>query len=418
MPSAPWDQRGQHADEIIARVLDACDPRQLIDQAWTLSPAGPVTLLAAGKASAAMAMGAIHRLGSIAAGLVLGPQPVPGVRSLGVDHPLATDRNLRAAEEAEQLVTGFGPEDTLVLLLSGGASAHLTLPAQGVDLADLRDVTDRLMRAGATIDELNTVRKHIERLKGGRLGALAHPARVHTLILSDVVDDRLDVIGSGPGVPDPTTYADALDVMQRRRVSCPPIEAHLRRGADGDIDETPKPGCAELAGVQTTIVGNRHTALHAARDWAQSHAFEIRRADANVTGEASHVGAALVRDALASGSTGAWIIAGETTVSGVQPGAVGGPAQELALAAAIELAGARAMLVSFTTDGIDGPTDAAGARVDSTTADRIRAQGMDPIGALASHTSHEALKVADALITTGPTGTNVNDLAILLLYEP
>jgi glycerate-2-kinase len=375
-----------------------------------------------------MARAAAEQLGDApAGGIVLGPAELVGgldfggVSAMEVDHPLATERNAFAAREVEALVGSLGTGDTLLVLISGGASAHLTLPSEGVSLEGLRSATDELLRAGTTIDELNCVRKHSERLKGGRLAALASPARVVVLVLSDVVGDRLDVIGSGPAAADPSTYADALHVLEQRGVAsrCAEVARHLERGVRGEIEETPKPGDVRLKGVETTIIGSRATAVGAARAWALGCGFEVVDVNAEVVGESAAVGRALARRALDHGGrAAAWIIGGETTVSGVTPGALGGPAQELALAGAIELEGAaRSMLVSFATDGIDGPTSSAGAWVTGETVAAMRRKGLDAPAALASHQSHRALEASSSLITTGPTGTNVNDIGVLLVYS-
>ena len=428
---ADWSRHAGDVGSLVGHVLRSCDAGALVRAGWprSLDDGPPVRLLGIGKASGPMAVAAAGRLGDrLAGGVVLGPAEtvaglsISGVEVLGVDHPLATARNVEAARRVEAMVGGLGEGERLVLLLSGGSSAHLTLPAPGLALEDVRAVTDALLRAGATIDELNCVRKHCEALKGGRLAALAHPARVVALVLSDVVGDRLDVIGSGPVVGDPTTYADALAVLERRGAAGAGagVAAHLRRGMAGEIDETPKPGDARLAGVEARIVGGRGTAMHAAAAWARSRGFRVRRLDGEVEGESALVGRALVREALSAraGRPSAWIAAGETTVSGVASGARGGPAQELALAGAVELDGrGRKLLVSLATDGVDGSSDGAGAWVTGASAWSMRRAGVDASAALAAHESERALDLVGAVIRTGPTGTNVNDLAVLLAYE-
>jgi hydroxypyruvate reductase len=428
---ADWTRHRSDIGSLVGHVLGACEAGALVRAGWPRSLDGVrrAWLLGIGKASGPMARAAASMLGErLAGGLVLGAdetvgsRAIAGVDALGVDHPLATSRNIDAAGRVEAMAGALGEEDTLLLLLSGGSSAHLTLPAEGLALEDLRVATDALLRAGATIDELNCVRKHCERLKGGRLAAAAWPARVVALVLSDVVGDRLDVIGSGPVVGDPTTYADALAVLERRGVveRCPGVAAHLRRGVGGRIEETPKPGDPRLGRVGARIVGGRETAIDAAVAWARGRGFTIRRRDPDVTGESAAVGRELVRGALAAraGRPAAWMIAGETTVSGVGAGARGGPAMELALAGAIELDGrGRTLLVSLATDGVDGSSDGAGAWVTGASAWAMRRAGIDASAALEAHGSERALDAIGGVIRTGPTGTNVNDLGVLLAYE-
>lgn len=393
----------------------------------------PIHLLATGKASLEMASEACNQLGArVVRGIVTAvPERITGanlpdsIATLPADHPLPTHRNLEAARRVAAFVLSVPATDLLLALISGGGSAHLTLPAGDLTLIDLRSVTGDLQRAGATIDELNTVRKHCEQLKGGRLALMRQshashsPARTHVLVVSDVIGDRPDVISSGPFSPDPTTYADALAILDRHHLvqAAPAVVAHLRRGIGGHLAETPKPGDASFGGVNYRIISSNASVVRACRDhlsvWCDIHACREQ-----VVGEASQIGAQLaiqVREASAGagGRPVAFILGGEWTVTaGATPGA-GGPSQELALAAAIEIAGTpNAAVLAYSTDGIDGPTSAAGALVEGCTSELLRSAGKDPLRSLQSHDSHTALQAANALITTGPTGTNVNHLAI------
>ena len=386
-----------------------------------------MVLVAVGKAAPAMAAAACELLfNSPAAAVAIHPPGVPGTNrlaSLGIealeaDHPVPTGRNIEAAARVARAVVFMPTDGTLLVLLSGGASALLTLPADGLTLGDLAAVTRALLLAGAPIDELNAVRKHCERLKGGGLVRLASPRAVHALILSDVVGDRLDVIGSGPTAPDPTTYADALAVLERRGALgvSRAVTDHLRRGVAGQLPETLKPGDPALALARNTIIGRNETALRAAEHHLASGGFNIIAVEREVTGEAAEVGRALARRLRAvpdADRPACILLGGETTVTVGEAAGVGGRNQELALAAAVELDGDPSLgVLAFATDGRDGPTDAAGAFVTGATAAAARERGLDLALALREHDSHPTLDGLGCLIRTGPTGTNVNDVAV------
>lgn len=434
-------------DNLLRGVLRAIDPGQLIrkheDQMRSL---GPCHVIAVGKAAHPMAEAAPSIIGeNLRGGILISPSlnqprtaPAPGFEVYPADHPLPTARNLAAAAAAADLVREFGPDESLLVLLSGGASAMLTLPAPGLTLDDLRAITNALLRTGATIDDLNCVRKHCERLKGGGLARIAVESgcrRVASLILSDVVGDRLDVIGSGPTAADPTTYADAIAVLERFGLndSVPAMTTHLRDGAAGKHAETVKPGDATVACVDNVIIGSNTIAVEAAAACLREQGCEVVEVRSGVTGEARTVGAQLAERVrgLARVSPGAGsacravVWGGETTVT-VRGTGAGGRNQELALAAAIALDGvADGMVISFATDGVDGSSDAAGAVVDGQTAALARAAGLDPDAALADNDSYglfsrlEGSKTSSGrriLIRTGPTGTNVNDVMIGLRW--
>lgn len=431
-------------DSLVSEVLAAAEPAECIRRhAHALPAQGPVVLLAAGKAARAMAAAAAGLLGDrVGAGLVIHPSrwhrssrrhrspercsELPDqIRVLPADHPLPTDRNLLAAQEAMRLVEAQNANDTLVFLLSGGASAMLTLPAGGLELEDLREVSDALMKAGAPIGELNCVRKHCEVLKGGGLARLAAAGRagVVSLILSDVVGDDVGVIGSGPTAPDATTYADALRVLEQRRVlsAMPRIAAHLQRGAAGKLDETVKPEDPCLSRVQNIIVGNNALAVEAGAAELARQGYEVIETRTRIEGEAAEVGrdlAARLRElaAAAHGSPRAVVWGGETTVTVHAQAGIGGRNQELALAAAVALEGLpRAGLLSLATDGVDGPTDAAGAVVTGQTAPSAHRHALDAREFLSRHDSHTFFARLDGgscLLTTGPTGTNINDVMV------
>jgi glycerate-2-kinase len=386
-----------------------------------------VRLLAAGKAAAAMAAAFEAVAGEdIAGGLVITKDGhgIPLARSVlrEAGHPLPDARSEAAAREALALVAGAGPGDALVVLLSGGASSLLACPAPELGLADLAATTSALLAAGAGIEELNAVRKHLSAVAGGRLGRAAACARVDVLAISDVPDDRLDVIGSGPFVPDPSTFADALDVLERRGLlkSVPArVVAHLEAGRRGERPETPKPGDARLARVRTTLLATNATALDAAAAEAARLGMRPLLVSGSLAGEARVAGrrlaalAAAIDPAAAAARRLCLLAGGETTVT-VRGAGCGGRSQELALAAAGVLDGREGIaLLAAGTDGSDGPTDAAGAFADAGTLARARARGLDAGAALAANDSNGFFAAEGGLLVTGPTRTNVMDLVLL-----
>ncbi|MEQ8769704.1 MAG: DUF4147 domain-containing protein [Phycisphaerales bacterium] len=412
------------ADSIVRTILEAAEPGAAVERAWSddLLPDGPVTLIAYGKASVAMANVAVARLGDrVRDGVVVAvpshveafdPRGRP-VRAFAADHPLPTERNLRAADEVERVAQSVGEGASVLVLISGGASAQLTAPAAGLTLDDVRAATDAMLRAGATIGELNAVRKHCDRIKGGRLAAMLAPARVVGLVVSDVMGDRLDVVSSGPTAPDPSTFRDALDAIERRGARVPAaVVGHLRAGARGERPETPKPHDPVFVNVAHRVIANNAIAVAALVEKLERDGYRVE-ARSGVEGEAAEVGRALGR-AVRGGSPGSAIVwGGETTVTVGSATGVGGRNQELALAATRPIVGEHdACVLSFGTDGVDGPTDAAGGFVTNRTANELAEAGIDFDGALARHDSNRALDAVDGLIRTGPTGTNVNDVMV------
>lgn len=419
---------GAMARGVVAGVINACQPGACVDRAWPGELGGdePVVLIAAGKGSVGMARAAVERLGArVNRGVVVGPEALVEGASFGArierypaDHPLATARNVRAAERVLELAASAGAGETLLTLISGGASAHLTLPGEGVGLEDVRSITDALLRSGAPIGELNSVRKHLELVKGGGLARAGAGAGSHwSLVLSDVLGDRLDVIGSGPTAADPSTFGEALGVLERRGLVgvSGAVVGRLRRGAAGAIEETPSGEEAFWSRVRYRIVGNNGLAVERACAELERAGFAVVERVEGVTGEAGEVGARLAARVLSLGDgvRRAVVWGGETTVRVGEATGLGGRSQELALRAAVGLAGRSGVgVIAFGTDGIDGPTDAAGAVVDGGTVAEIGREGVGVEGALREHDSHRALERGGALIRTGPSGTNVNDLMI------
>jgi glycerate 2-kinase len=387
-------------------------------------------VVAAGKAAPAMAAAAEAVLGSrLTGGLAVanaaGP-PLARVRLLLSGHPLPDARGAQAAVAVEDLLRGLTADDLVLVLLSGGASALLPAPVDGVTLADKSAVTSQLMRAGASISELNTVRKHLSRLKGGGLARAAAPARMVALVLSDVAGDDLSTIASGPTVPDPTTFADALAGLEGRGLrGAIPASAlrHLQAGARGEAAETPKPGDRAFRRVRTHVVGSNRLSVEAAAREARRQGLRPLVLTTSLEGEAREVARALVavlRECVESAQPAAppvCLLAGGETVVTVRGEGRGGRNQEMAVAAVRPLSAfpVEAMMAALATDGIDGASAAAGGLADRTSLSRAAALGLAPPEAfLAASDSSAFLAPLGDLIVTGPTGTNVVDLAVLL----
>jgi glycerate 2-kinase len=339
-------------------------------------------------------------------------------------HPVPDANGEQGTREAIRLIEGATERTLVVMLISGGGSALLVFPCEGILLEEKRELTSLLLRAGADIGELNTVRKHLSRVKGGRLAELAFPATVASLILSDVIGNRLDVIASGPTAPDPTTYSDALGVLEKFRLldrAPPAIVAYLEKGEQGLLAETPKPGSPVFRQVTNTVIASNRMALEAARRTAKEAGLAAEIIAAPVTGEAREAGAWLARKALIAkrqkrdGTPVCLISGGETTVT-VTGSGTGGRSMELALAFAREIEGVAGItLLSAGTDGTDGPTDAAGAIVDGMTVTKGREAGADPGDYLRDNDSYHYFTRCGGLFKTGPTGTNVMDLQIVVI---
>jgi hydroxypyruvate reductase len=314
--------------------------------------------------------------------------------------------------------------DLLIVLISGGASALLPAPVEPITLSDKQQTTDLLLRAGADITELNTVRKHLSALKGGNLAALAYPATTISLVLSDVIGDRLDVIGSGPTVPDSSTFSDAFAVIQKykltRRIP-KAVRRRLEAGAAGKAPETPKPGDPLFRNVHNVVIGSNRLSLEAAAGQAKALGYRTLILSSTMQGEAREVArvhAQILREVHLSGHPlrrpACILSGGETTVT-VTGSGKGGRNQEFALAAAIDIAGLNdALVLSAGTDGTDGPTDAAGAIATGDTVKRAAALGLDARKHLCTNDAYPFFDALCDLIRTGPTGTNVMDIHLLL----
>ncbi len=344
------------------------------------------------------------------------------VREAG--HPLPDENGLRGANEVMRILQNTDAGTMVVFLISGGGSALLASPYEGISLDDKQEVTRLLLSAGADIFELNTVRKHISGVKGGRLAEIAYPARVISLILSDVIGDRLDVIASGPTSPDKTTFSEAIQVLKKYDLfdkAPQKVRDLLLRGEKGSIRETPKEDDQVFEKVTNTIIGSSIKALKAAQAKAVSLEFKTEIISAEITGEARQAALHLAKKALdkkrdkKTASPLCLISGGETTVT-VKGSGLGGRNMELALSFAVAIDGAEGItLLSAGTDGTDGPTDAAGAVVDGQTIAHARSLGLDPHLYLDNNDSYNFFKQAGGLFITGPTGTNVMDIQIVLI---
>jgi len=384
-------------------------------------PRGRVIVLSLGKAAVAMAEAAVEVLSGLeVTGALAAPaptaRPVGPLEAIAGGHPLPDAGSLRAGRRLLAFADDAGENDLVLVLVSGGGSALAEVPAPGLTLEDLVAANRALLHSGAPITEVNTVRRHLSALKGGRLARAAAPARLITLLISDVVGGAPEAIAGGLTVPDPTTFSDALAVVEERGLTLSDsVVGALREGADGRRSETPKGG-APFAGP-VMVVADGTAAARGAEAAARRRGIDARVSSTAVEGEARIVGTHLGEIARGLLPGRMLISAGETTVTVAGPGR-GGRNQEVALAAAVALAGdpRRALVASFATDGVDGPTDAAGGIGDTGTVQRGQARGLAATLALAENDSLPYLSATGDLLRCGPTGTNVGD--IMIAYRP
>jgi glycerate 2-kinase len=422
-------------ERLYAVAVDAAHPASCLPPHLPAPPIPPgrLVILAAGKAAGSMAEVAERhylddcglppdRLAGIAVARHGYARPTRVLAMVEAGHPVPDEAGLEAAQDALGMAAEAGADDLVLVLLSGGASANWIAPAGGLSLAEKQAVTRALLRSGATIGEINTVRKHLSRIKGGRLAAGARPARLITLAISDVPGDDPAVIGSGPTVPDPSTLADAAAIAARYRLELP---AAVRRVLADPASETPKPGDPAFAGTEFRLVARPADAFRAAEAAARAAGFDCVLLGDSLEGEAREVAArhaALARELAAAGRRAVVLSGGELTVTIVGRGR-GGPNQEYALALALALDGAPGITaLAADTDGTDGGAgsadDPAGAIVDGTTGAKARALGLDPAAFLAENDSTGFFARLGGLLTPGPTYTNVNDFRAMLVDEP
>jgi hydroxypyruvate reductase len=406
------------------------DLLHVADRPYDLHRYDAVDVIGVGKAGAVMALAVEALLGDrLRDGHVIvkyghgGPAKRVTLHEAG--HPIPDEAGVQATRRLIDFVNGRGPRELLICLISGGGSALSPAPVEGVTLAEKQEMTRLLLACGATIHEINALRKHISRIKGGQLARLAAPATLVTLVLSDVVGDSLDVIASGPTVPDASTFADCLEILRKYHLlgQIPgAIRRHLEAGLSGAIPETPKPGDAAFTHTQTLIIGRNLQALEAASRQAAALGYRpliLSSAVEGETREVAKVHAAIAKEVLASGhplaAPACLLSGGETTVT-LHGQGKGGRNQEFALAAALEIRGVPGIAVlSGGTDGTDGPTDAAGALADWATWTRAERLGLQPRLSLEQNDAYPFFERLGDLLITGPTQTNVMDVRVLLV---
>ena len=383
-----------------------------------------------GKASVPMCNAAMSMLGErfskgVAITKTAATSEHPRLEVFTAGHPVPDESGVRAAKRILDILANTETDDLVIFLISGGGSALLTAPANGISLDDVQATTEVLLATGAEITAINTVRKHLSEVKGGNLARHAHPAETVALILSDVIGDPLDMIASGPTVPDPSTYAQALEIIQGKEMIPRSVREHLQQGAEGEIPETPKPGDPLFADVTNGLIGNNHRAAQAAARQASEEGFNSLLLTTRLQGEARTIGpvlAAIGQQIVASDEPvprpACLVAGGETTVTLSQNPGLGGRNQEVALSTVSDLAGLEnVLLVTLATDGDDGPSDAAGAVVSGETLGRARALGLDPAGFLARNDSYHFIEPLGDLLRPGPTKTNVNDLNFIFVFK-
>jgi len=395
---------------------------------------GDVYVVGAGKATGGMAKAVEEVLGDrIKAGIIAVPEELVNdvklskIKVLGSTHPKASEKSVRAGKEIVNLVKNASEEDLVIALFSGGGSALVEYPVNGVSIEDIGEVSIALMNAGADIFELNTVRKHLSLFKGGWLAKHASPSSMLCLMISDVVGDRMDTIASGPTVPDPTTFKDALKVLKKYKLydKAPrSVISYIEKGVKNEVPETPKPGDPIFKRVINRVVASNIISLNSMRRKASELGYNALILTSMLEGEAREVGkviAGIAKEVKASGNPippPAVILAGGETTVTVRGKGRGGRNQELALSAALTIENLEGIAIaSVGSDGRDGPTDAAGAIVDGTTAIIAKKRGLDPYIFLAENNSYEFFKAVGGHVTTGYTGTNVNDLIVIVVEK-
>ena len=432
------------AEEIFYSGLRAVDPGTAVkrycriegnhlfigDKPYDLSRIKNIFVVGAGKATAPMAAEIENLLGDrIAKGIInvkYGHTNKLGrIKLIEAGHPVPDKNGQQGAGAIVDLVNNAGKDDLVICLISGGGSALLPLPFPGLTLKDKQDTIKILLSYGATIHEINAIRKHISMIKGGRLAQAAHPASLVSLILSDVVGDNLDVIASGPTVPDSSSFDDCMKIIAKYNIQKKlpkPVVKHIKDGISGRVPETPKTGDPAFNKTHNLIIGSNIEAILAAKKKSETLGYKTIVLSSMIEGDTTqvaHVHSAIAKEIIQTGnpipSPACILSGGETTVT-IKGKGLGGRNQEFALAAAMDIAGAENIVIlSGGTDGTDGPTDAAGAIADTNTLSRAMSIGLDPDHFLANNDSYHFFQKLDDLLITGPTNTNVMDLRILLV---
>ncbi len=432
----PVDDR-RSVTEIFYASLRAVDPNEAVSRyadkirsTYKNGDFNRLIVIGLGKASCRMAKALEDRMTDlIVKGIVItkyghcGQTGPDKIKVLEAGHPVPDMNGFINTRGIIKLLQNADEKTLVICLISGGGSALLVAPHKGTSLDEKQKVTQLLLKGGANIDELNTVRKHISAVKGGRLAEIAYPARILSLILSDVIGDRLDVIASGPTVPDTTTFRDAVRVLEKYHLMEKTPEGVLKilqKGTNGLIPETPKEGNKLFGNVENIIIGSNKIALRAAKEEAEEMGLHAEITSSELMGEAREAGKWLAQKAMeikdSKGSRPVCLISGGETTVTVKGDGIGGRNMELALAFALEIKDIEGItLLSAGTDGTDGPTDAAGAIVDGETVKKARAIGLDPVKYLKNNDSYTFFKNIRELFVTGPTGTNVMDIQIVLI---
>jgi len=444
MPGKDIEHMRNHAMEIFRAGLSAVEPRNAIvkycslkdnilvvgEREYDLGKFKAVTIIGAGKAGASMSAAVEEILGDRVSGGVVSVKyghvcDVSTVEIMEAGHPVPDQAGLTGARKILQSARSADEDDLVICLLSGGGSALMPFPAEGITLEEKQETTRILLACGATIHEINAVRKHISSLKGGRLARAVYPATLISLILSDVVGDDLDVIASGPTVPDSSTFADCMEIFKKYKIEDrvpAPVTAHIKAGSAGEISETPKPDDPVFRNTYNLIVASNLECVMAARRKAEELGYTALVLSSMVEGETREVAlvhGAVAKETLKTGNpipTPACVLSGgETTVS-ISGDGLGGRNMEFSLAAGIDLDGwSKVVVLSAGTDGTDGPTDAAGAMVDGGSMEKAGKMGLNPFKYLADNDSYHFFEKLGGLIKTGPTNTNVMDLRIMLM---
>jgi hydroxypyruvate reductase len=437
------------AELIFSRALSAVDPSRILkdgirieegrlwiriegnsEKVFDLKAFHNIFLVGTGKASNSMAHAVEEIFGDwLTKGVITTKYghllPLKKTEIIEAGHPIPDQKGYEGAKKILALLKESGPKDLVIFLLSGGGSALLPFPADGIELKEKQEVTQLLLDCGADIREINTIRKHISRMKGGWLAKWTYPSTLIGFILSDVVGDQLDVIGSGPTVPDPSTFEEATEILKKydllNEIS-PSIQKHLQLGKEGKVEETPKPGDAVFEKVYNMIIGSNILALRAAEKEATSMGLNTLILSSSIVGEtreAARFHTAIAKEVISSGNPirkpACILSGGETTVT-IKGNGLGGRNQEFVLAGAIEINGMeKVVLLSGGTDGTDGPTDATGAVADHTTVQRAKSMGLDPKVYLENNDAYPFFEKLGGLLITGPTHTNVMDVRILLI---
>ncbi len=430
--------------EIFTHALRAVDPVEAVKRhlklkgddlrvdgkIYFLRDYGHISVIGGGKAGASMALAVEEILGDRITRGVINVKyghlsELKRVKLNEVGHPIPDQKGVSGAEEIGGLLEKLGEKDLVICLISGGGSALLPSPAEGISLEDKQKMTNLLLECGANINEINAIRKHISKLKGGGLARLAYPSTLIAFILSDVVGDPLDVIGSGPTVPDNSTFGECMAILRKYHLSekvPESIKGRIQRGIKGEIEETPKAGNPIFEKTHNVIVGSNIIAVKAAEQRAREFGYKPLILSTFIEGETKEVArvhAAVAKEIVKTnhpiGPPACVISGGETTVT-IRGKGLGGRNQEFVLASALDIQGLKDIVVlSGGTDGTDGPTDAAGAIADVDTVRRAHELGLDPTAYLADNDSYHFFEKLGDLLVTGPTNTNVMDLRLILV---